>query len=224
MRWLLLAIGGSTNALIHLTAIAAGSASRCRWTSSTRSSARCRCWSTSKPSGQHYMEHLPRGGRPVGGAARARAVAASTCLRCPAGRWARASPRSGAGLTAGCYLRRHWASRRSAVAGPCCSACAPARSGPRRRIRRPTPGVRRSTGRAVVFRVARGPRRTHRPRRTWTPCPDDFLVLQRTPARLGAAGMPGGKGTCRSPRSWARQASRTWSGISDARMSGTAFG
>ncbi len=57
-----LAIGGSTNGIVHLTAMAGASASRSTSRPSTGWAGRRRCWIDLKPSGQHYMEDFPRAG------------------------------------------------------------------------------------------------------------------------------------------------------------------
>ena len=56
------AVGGSTNAVMHLLAIAGRLGSRSPSTTSTRPAAGCRCWSNLQPSGAFLMDDLYRAG------------------------------------------------------------------------------------------------------------------------------------------------------------------
>ena len=218
------AVGGSTNG-----ADPSGRHRRparpCRSTlpSSTGSGARRRCWSTSSPPAQHYMEHFHHaGGVPrllaelrdlldLDRADRDRRHAGRR--RSPQRRRVARPGRDPAAVEPDLKARRR--------AWRCCAAT----SRPRGAVIKQsaaTPALLQHTGRAVVFdsledlaaRIDDPDARRHGRRRAGAAA---------TPGPKGAPGMPEA-GYLPIPRKLARQGVKDMVRISDARMSGTAFG
>ena len=216
----LMAVGGSTNAIVHLTAIAGRLGIRISLERFNEISDETPVLVDLKPVGEGYMEDFHAAGgmgallrelRPLLHLDTVDVEGRTLAERLdePLGWVDRAVIRP--------FRRPGLAGRRAggadAAASPRTAPSSSAR--PRRRRcsspragRSCSPGWRTSADRIDDPRSRRDSRTT-----SWS-C--------RTPART----RPGcrRRATCRSRRSWRRPASRTWSAISDARMSGTAFG
>jgi dihydroxy-acid dehydratase len=214
------AIGGSTNGLVHLTAIAGRVSQRLDLEQFDRLGREVPVLVDLKPSGQGYMEHfhqaggMPRllnvladlldlqaptvSGRPLGDAARAAAeqVPGQTVIR------DRANPVNAQGAI--CVLYGNLAPRGALIKQSAAS-----------------PNLMQHTARAVVFdSLIDLARRIDAPDLAVNP--EDVLVL-RNAGPKGAPGMPEA-GYLPIPKKLARQGVRDMVRISDARMSGTAFG
>jgi dihydroxy-acid dehydratase len=213
------AIGGSTNGLIHLTAIAGRAGVHIDLDSFDQLGREVPVLLNLKPSGTHYMEHfhhaggLPAlmrelstlldldapsvAGRPIGDAiARAEKVPGQDVIR------SIAAPLKTAGAMA--VLRGNLAPNSAVIKQSAAS-----------------PNLMRHTGRAVVFdSVEDMTARIDLP--DLEVYPDDVLVL-RNAGPKGAPGMPEA-GYLPIPMKLARQGVKDMVRISDARMSGTAFG
>jgi dihydroxy-acid dehydratase len=213
------AIGGSTNALIHVTAIAARCGIRVDLDRFDALGRRVPMLVDLKPSGEHYMEHLHEAG---GVAAVLREIAPLLHLDAP----------TVDGRTLGEIVEASKADPSQAVvrssADPIFEGGAIAvlrgnlaPDGALIRQSSATPALLRHTGRAVVFDslddlAARidAPDLDVEPR--------DVLVLRNAGPR-GAPGMPEA-GYLPIPKKLARHGVEDMVRISDARMSGTAFG
>ncbi|MEH3148187.1 MAG: dihydroxy-acid dehydratase [Methylobacterium frigidaeris] len=213
------AIGGSTNGLIHLTAMANRVAARVDLDAFDAVGREVPVLVDLKPSGDHYMEHFHHAGgvpkllKELGGlidldaptvaggtlrdvVAAAEEVPGQTVIRSPD------DPIKPIGAMA--VLRGNLAPRGAVIKH---SAA--------------TPGLLRHTGRAVVFdSLADLAARVDDP--DLDVAPDDVLVL-RNAGPKGAPGMPEA-GYLPIPKKLARQGVKDMVRISDARMSGTAFG
>ena len=213
------AIGGSTNALIHLTAMARRVGLPVELGAFDEIGRDSPVLVDLKPSGDHYMEHFHHAGgvpkllRELGDlidldvptvsgltlrdiAAVAEEVPGQTVIRSPA------SPIKPTGAMA--VLRGNLAPRGAVIKH---SAA--------------TPHLLQHTGRAVVFEsISDMAERVDDP--DLDVGPDDVLVL-RNAGPKGAPGMPEA-GYLPIPRKLARQGVKDMVRISDARMSGTAFG
>jgi dihydroxy-acid dehydratase len=213
------AIGGSTNGIIHLTAIANRTPHRIDLDTFDALGREVPVLIDLKPSGQHYMEHFHHAGgvpklmkqlgslidldaRTVAGGTLREAVAAAeevpgqTVIR------SAADPIKPVGAMA--ILRGNLAPRGAVIKH---SAA--------------TPGLLQHTGRAVVFdSIPDMARRIDDPGLDVRP--DDVLVL-RNAGPKGAPGMPEA-GYLPIPRKLGSQGVKDMVRISDARMSGTAFG
>jgi dihydroxy-acid dehydratase len=213
------AIGGSTNGLIHLTAIANRTKERIDLEAFDRLGREVPVLIDLKPSGQHYMEHFHHaGGMPklmrelgdmldldartvAGGTLRDVAAAAEEVPGQDAIR-PRDNPIKPFGAMA--VLRGNLAPRGAVIKHSAASA-----------------KLLQHTGRAVVFEnVEDMAARIDDPDLDVTP--DDVLVLRNT-GPVGAPGMPEA-GYLPIPRKLARAGVKDMVRISDARMSGTAFG
>jgi len=213
------AIGGSTNGLIHLTAIAGRAGGDIDLAGFDRLAREVPVLLNLKPSGAHYMEHFhAAGGVPalmreladllhldaptvMGGrlgdiVAGAESVPAQDVIR------PRATPLKAQGAMA--VLRGNLAPRGAVIKQSAAS-----------------PELMRHTGRAVVFETVEDmAARIDDPELDVTP--ESVLVLRNT-GPVGAPGMPEA-GYLPIPRKLARQGVKDMVRISDARMSGTAFG
>jgi dihydroxy-acid dehydratase len=213
------AIGGSTNALIHLTAIAHRTTHRIDLETFDAIGREVPVLVDLKPTGDHYMEHfhqaggVPRllqqlgslidldartvmGGTLRGVVAKAEEVPGQTVIRTAA------DPVRPSGAIA--VLRGNLAPRGAVIKH---SAA--------------TPALLQHTGRAIVFdSVADMIRRIDEPELEVSA--DDILVL-RNAGPKGAPGMPEA-GYLPIPKKLGRSGVRDMVRISDARMSGTAFG
>jgi len=213
------AIGGSTNALIHLTAIAARRGVRIDLDGFDALGRKVPVLVDLKPSGQHYMEHLHEAGglnavlrelQPllhldvptVSGKTLGEVIAASEIV--PAQQVIRAvdDPIYPCGAIA--VLRGNLAPAGAVI-----------------KHASATPRLLDHTGRAIVFDSLDDlALRIDAPE--LDVAPDDVLVLRNAGPR-GAPGMPEA-GYIPIPKKLARQGVKDMVRISDARMSGTAFG
>jgi dihydroxy-acid dehydratase len=213
------AIGGSTNALIHLTAIAARRGVRIDLDRFDALGRKVPVLVDLKPSGQHYMEHLHEAGGlnavlrelgsllhldvpTVSGKTLRDVIAASEIV--PGQRVVRtlADPIYGSGGIA--VLRGNLAPGGAVI-----------------KHSSATPALLRHAGRAVVFDSLDDlERRIDLPELDVTA--DDVLVLRNAGPR-GAPGMPEA-GYIPIPKKLAQRGVKDMVRISDARMSGTAFG
>jgi dihydroxy-acid dehydratase len=172
-----------------------------------------------KPSGQHYMEALPRRRRHGDAAARAEAAAAPGCAdghRPHAGR--------GTGARQPPFKQDVVRPRDNPIYPQGGIAVLQGNLAPGGAIIKQSaadPKLMEHEGRAVVFERPGGPGRAHRQRRPRRAA-DDVLVLKNIGPK-GAPGMPEA-GYIPLPRKLARQGVKDMVRISDGRMSGTAFG
>ena len=213
------AIGGSSNGLIHLTAIAARAGVRVDLDRFDTLGRKVPVLVDLKPSGQHYMEHLHEAGGlnavlrellpllhldvpTVSGSMLGEVIAGSEIVPGQQVVRTRADPIYGSGGLA--ILRGNLAPGGAVIK----HAAA-------------TPALLRHAGRAVVFDSLDDlGRRIDAPDLDVTA--DDVLVLRNAGPR-GAPGMPEA-GYIPIPKKLARQGVKDMVRISDARMSGTAFG
>ena len=213
------AIGGSTNGLIHLTAIANRTAHRIDLEAFDKLGREVPVLIDLKPSGEHYMEHFHHAGGVPKLMAQlgdlidldAKTITGATLARC------RRRRRGGAG--AGCHPR----AQQSDQAGRRDGGAARQSRAARRRHQafggepeaaaayRPRRGVRVRRGHDAAGRRSRLDVNA-----------DDVLVL-RNAGPKGAPGMPEA-GYLPIPKKLARAGVKDMVRISDARMSGTAFG
>ena len=209
------AIGGSTNGLIHLTAIAGRAGVTIDLEDFDRIGREVGLWLNLKPSGQHYMEHFHHAG---GMPALMRELTAMIDLSAPSVAGgvigdAIASAEKIAGqdvirkqsdLASLAVLRGNLAPTGAVIKQSAASA-----------------NLMHHTGRAVVFESVEDlTTRIDLP--DLDVCADDILVL-RNAGPKGAPGMPEA-GYLPIPTKLARQGVKDMVRISDARMSGTAFG
>ena len=216
----LMAIGGSTNAVIHLTAIAGRAGVDLDLNRLNEISETTPVLVDLKPTGPHYMEDLFAAGG-IGAVLRElKPLLHLDCLTVAGETLARAARRAGrAGRP-----RRRQPLRRSArsprAASSPCSA--------RWRRRAPSSSARPPTRSCSRRRAApsSSPRSRISSARIDDPAldvtPDDFLVLQNA-GPLSASGMPEA-GYLPIPGKLARAGVKDMVRISDARMSGTAYG
>jgi len=213
------AIGGSTNALIHLTAVANRTPHRIDLAEFDAIGRRVPVLVDLKPTGEHYMEHFHHAGgvpkllRQLGGLIDldARSIAGGTL---------RSSVEAAEEVPGQTVIR--------SIADPISPTGAMAilhgNLAPRGAVIKhsaATPALLQHTGRAVVFdSVADLVRRIDDPELDVRA--DDVLVL-RNAGPKGAPGMPEA-GYLPIPKQLARAGVKDMVRISDARMSGTAFG
>src|SRR5260221_4490807 len=213
------AIGGSTNGLIHLTAIANRTRHRIDLEAFDKLGREVPVLIDLKPSGEHYMEHFHHAGgvpklmaqlgdlidldaRTITGATLHDVVAGAEDVPGQDAIRPRNNPIKPEGAMA--VLHGNLAPR-----------------GAVRKHSQPTPRLLSHTGRAVVFEsVEDMTLRVDDP--DLEVGPDDVLVL-RNAGPKGAPGMPEA-GYLPIPKKLARQGIKDMVRISDARMSGTAFG
>jgi dihydroxy-acid dehydratase len=213
------AIGGSTNGLVHLAAIAGRLGRSIDYDAFDRLGREVPVLVNLKPSGEHYMQHFhDAGGLPrllkeiagalatdaptVGGGTIADAIAAAEDVPGQDVIRSRANPVSGEGALA--VLRGNLAPKGALIKQSAASA-----------------KLMQHTGRAIVFEdTADLARRVDDPALDVTP--DDVLVLRNTGPK-GAPGMPEA-GYLPIPRKLLKAGVKDMVRISDARMSGTAFG
>ncbi len=213
------AIGGSTNGLVHLAAIAGRLGQVIDYQAFDRLGRKVPVLVNLKPSGEHYMQHFhDAGGMPrllreladllatdaptVAGGTIADAIAGAEEVPGQDVIRPRANPISAEGALA--VLHGNLAPRGAVIK----QSAATAR-------------LMQHTGRAVVFEdVADLARRIDDP--ALDVAPEDVLVLRNTGPR-GAPGMPEA-GYLPIPRKLLQQGVKDMVRISDARMSGTAFG
>jgi dihydroxy-acid dehydratase len=213
------AIGGSTNGIVHLQAIAGRLGRPIDMEAFDRLGREVPVLVNMKPSGAHYMEHFhAAGGMPklfkeisaslaldaltVGGGTIADAIAAAEEVPGQDVIRTRAQPLSPEGAIA--VLRGNLAPRGAVIKQSAAS-----------------PALMQHTGRAIVFESAADlADRMDDPALDVTA--DDVLVLRNTGPK-GAPGMPEA-GYLPIPRKLLRQGVKDMVRISDARMSGTAFG
>ena len=213
------ALGGSTNALVHFTAVAGRLGMRVDLDAIDALGREVPVLVDLKPAGAHYMEHFHwAGGVPrllrelgdlvdleaptVGGATLRDVVAAAEDVRGQAVIRSRARPVNAGGSMV--VLRGNLAPRGAILK----QAAA-------------TPALLQHTGRAVVFEsLADMAARLDDP--ALDVRPDDVLVLRHA-GPIGAPGMPEA-GYLPIPRKLAQQGVKDMVRLSDARMSGTAFG
>lgn len=213
------AIGGSTNGLIHLTAIAARAGVPLDLDAFDQLGREVPVLLNLKPSGAHYMEHLHHSG---GMAALLRELAPLLDVTVPTvSGWpladsiahAEAIPNQDVIRSLTAPLRKEGA-----------MAILRGNLAPRGAVIKhsaASPSLLRHTGRAVVFdSVLDMAARIDLP--DLDVAPDDILVLRNTGPK-GAPGMPEA-GYLPIPLRLARQGVKDMVRISDARMSGTAFG
>ncbi len=213
------AIGGSTNALIHFTAVAARLGIRIDLDAFDRLGRGTPVLVDLKPSGQHYMEHLYEDGGLMTVLRELKHLLHLDCMTV-------------SGRTLGEEIE---ASKRSAapkvvrridqpvfpVGGIAVLHGNLAPGGAIIKHSSATPGLLKHRGRAVVFQsVADMAARIDSP--DLDVKADDVLVLLNTGPK-GAPGMPEA-GYLPIPKKLARQGVKDMVRISDARMSGTAFG
>ena len=188
---------------------------------STGSAGASRCWSTFKPSGQHYMEQFHEAG---GVPTLLKAVRheiddnRATVYGKTIGEMIDSAPRR-AGPDHHPHGRSTAEADRHAL--PSSTATLP-RAAPSSSSRPPPKPLMQHRGRAVVFEFGRGHDAAASTATTSTSSADDILVL-RNAGPKGAPGMPEA-GYLPIPRKLARQGVKDMVRISDARMSGTAFG
>jgi dihydroxy-acid dehydratase len=213
------AIGGSTNGLVHLAAIAGRLDQAIDYDAFDRLGREVPVLVNLKPSGEHSMQHFhDAGGLPrllreiadlvetdavtVGGGTIADAIAAAEDVPGQDVIRPRSNPISAEGALA--VLRGNLAPRGAVIKQSAASR-----------------KLMQHTGRAVVFEdTADLARRVDDPALDVTP--DDVLVLRNTGPK-GAPGMPEA-GYLPIPKRLLRQGVKDMVRISDARMSGTAFG
>jgi dihydroxy-acid dehydratase len=213
------AIGGSTNGLVHLAAIAGRLGKALDYEAFDRLGREVPVLVNLKPSGAHYMQHFhDAGGMPrllreiagqlatdaptVGGGTIADSIAAAEEVPGQDVIRPRSNPISAEGALA--VLRGNLAPRGAVIKQSAASA-----------------KLMQHTGRAVVFEdVADLSRRIDDPALDVTA--DDVLVLRNTGPK-GAPGMPEA-GYLPIPKKLLKQGVKDIVRISDARMSGTAFG
>ena len=215
----LLAIGGSTNGIVHLTAIAGRMGFEIDLKALDRMGRETPVLVDLKPSGQHYMEDFHQAGRHADAAARAQAAAAPRRAdrhRPHARRGARARRprlRAGRGAAAGeadLSAGRHRGAARQPRAG--------------RRDHQAVggdPELMEHEGRAVVFENAED-LAARIDDDDLDVNADDILVLKNIGPK-GAPGMPEA-GYLPIPKKLARAGVKDMVRISDGRMSGTAAG
>jgi dihydroxy-acid dehydratase len=213
------AIGGSTNGLIHLSAIAGRRGIKLDLDAYDRLGREVPVLIDLKPTGDHYMEHFHWSGgvprlmqelRPLLDGA-ARTVAGTTL----------ADAMDGAEDVPGQTVIRSSADPVFPVGGMAVLRGNLAPGGAIIKFGAATPALLQHTGRAVVFNgTADMGARIDDPALDVTA--DDVLVL-RYAGPIGAPGMPEA-GYLPIPRKLARQGVKDMVRISDARMSGTAFG
>jgi dihydroxy-acid dehydratase len=213
------AIGGSTNALIHITAVAARRGIRIDLDRFDRLGRDVPVLVDLKPSGQHYMEHLHDAG---GLNAVLRELGSLLHLDVP----------TVSGKTLGEVIAESERNPAQQVVRPLANPIFPkggiavlrgnlAPGGAVIKHSSATPGLLRHTGRAVVFDSLDDlAARIDAP--DLEVAADDVLVLRNAGPR-GAPGMPEA-GYIPIPRKLAQQGLKDMVRISDARMSGTAFG
>jgi dihydroxy-acid dehydratase len=213
------AIGGSTNGLIHLTAIAGRTPHKVDLAEFDRIGREAPVLVDLKPSGQHYMEHFHHaGGMPV----LLRELGGLIDLDCP----------TVAGGTLRDVVERAETVPGQDVIRPVTNPIKPIGSmavlggnlAPRGAVIKhsaATPALLKHTGRAVVFESVEDlTNRIDDP--ALDVAADDVLVL-RNAGPKGAPGMPEA-GYLPIPRKILAQGVKDMVRISDARMSGTAFG
>jgi dihydroxy-acid dehydratase len=213
------AIGGSTNALIHLTAIAARAGIAVDLDRFDAIGRDVPVLVDLKPSGQHYMEHLHEAG---GLSAVLRELAPLLHLDAPtvSGRTLGEVIAEGE-IVAGQTVVRPFANPVFASGGLAVLRGNLAPGGALIKHASATPALLTHTGRAVVFdSLADLAARIDSPDLDVTA--DDVLVL-RNAGPVGAPGMPEA-GYLPIPRKLAQRGVKDMVRISDARMSGTAFG
>jgi dihydroxy-acid dehydratase len=213
------AIGGSTNALVHLAAIAGRINQRIDFEAFDRLGREVPVLLNLKPSGEHYMEHFHHAGglprllkeiasalatdaKTVGGGTIADAIATAEEVPNQDVIRSRANPISAEGALA--ILRGNLAPRGAVIKQSAAS-----------------PTLMQHTGRAVVFESTEDLAwRIDDPSLDVTA--SDVLVLRNTGPK-GAPGMPEA-GYLPIPKKLLRQGVKDMVRVSDARMSGTAFG
>jgi dihydroxy-acid dehydratase len=213
------AIGGSTNGLIHLTAIAGRTPHGIDLDAFDRIGREAPVLVDLKPSGDHYMEHFHHAG---GMPALLRALGPLIDLDCP----------TVAGGTLGDVVEKAEDVPGQTVIRPAGNPIKPVGSmavlagnlAPRGAVIKhsaATPALLRHSGRAVVFESVEDlTNRIDDP--ALDVAPDDILVL-RNAGPKGAPGMPEA-GYLPIPKKILAQGVKDMVRISDARMSGTAFG
>jgi len=213
------AIGGSTNGLIHLTAIAGRLGIDIDAAAFDRMGAETPVLVDLKPSGQHYMEDLNKAG---GLTPLLREIAGMLDTSC----------RTVSGKTLGEDIADAPAPWPQEVVRPLADPIYPrggmrllagnlAPNGAVIKQAAATPALLKHTGRAVVFRSLQDmAERVDSPDLDVTP--ENILVLQNAGPK-GAPGMPEA-GYLPIPRKLAAAGVKDMVRISDARMSGTAFG
>ena len=213
------AIGGSTNGLIHLTAIANRTSHSIDLQEFDQIGRQVPVLVDLKPSGQHYMEHFHHaGGVP--------------CLLAQLGDLIDATaPAIGGGTLADVIAQAEYVpgqdvirERKNPVRPEGAMAVLTGNLAPRGAVIKhsaASPHLLRHTGRAVVFDgLADMAARIDDP--ALDVCAEDVLVL-RNAGPIGAQGMPEA-GYLPIPQKLARQGVKDMVRLSDARMSGTAFG
>jgi dihydroxy-acid dehydratase len=213
------AIGGSSNGLIHLTAIAARCGIRIDLDRFDQLGRRVPVLVDLKPSGQHYMEHLHEAGGlnavlrelepflhldvpTVSGKTLREVIAAAEVVADQTVVRTRSNPIFGSGGLA--VLHGNLAPGGAVI-----------------KHSSATPGLLQHTGRAIVFDSLDDlAARVDLP--DLDVCADDILVLRNAGPR-GAPGMPEA-GYIPIPKKLGQQGVKDMVRISDARMSGTAFG
>ena len=214
------AIGGSTNGLIHLTAIANRTAHRIDLEAFDKLGREVPVLIDLKPSGAHYMEHFHH----AGGVPKLMAqlgdlidLDAKTITGATSARRRRRAPRR-------CRGRTSSAPRNDPIKPEGAMAVLHGNLAPRGAVIKhsaASPKLLQHTGRAVVFEsVEDMTLRVDDP--ALDVGADDVLVL-RNAGPKGAPGMPEA-GYLPIPRKLARAGVKDMVRISDARMSGTAFG
>ncbi len=209
------AIGGSTNGLIHLTAIAGRAGVTINLEAFDQIGREVGLWLNLKPSGKHYMEHFHHAG---GMPALMRELAAMLDLSAPsvAGGTIGDAVTSAEEVPAQDVIRKLSDHASMAVLR---GNLAPA--GAVIKQSAASTNLMHHTGRAIVFdSVDDLTTRIDMP--DLDVCADDILVL-RNAGPKGAPGMPEA-GYLPIPMKLARQGVKDMVRISDARMSGTAFG
>lgn len=208
------AIGGSTNGLIHLTAIAGRAGVKIDLEAFDQIGREVGLWLNLKPSGAHYMEHFHQAG---GMPALMRQLSAVLDLSAPSIAGGTIGDAIGCAEISGQDVIRkmnHLASI-AVLHGNLAPAGAVIKQSAA------SPNLMRHTGRAIVFdSVEDLTTRIDLPE--LDVCANDILVL-RNAGPKGAPGMPEA-GYLPIPMKLARQGVKDMVRISDARMSGTAFG
>jgi dihydroxy-acid dehydratase len=216
---ILQAIGGSTNGLIHLTAIAGRAGVKLDLEAFDQLGRQVPVLLNLKPSGTHYMEHFHHAG------------GVSALMRELTGLLDTQTPTVGGGTIADVVASAEKVPAQDVIrslAAPLKQAGAMAvlygNLAPRSAVIKQSaasPNLMRHTGRALVFDgVGDLTRRIDLP--DLDVHPEDILVL-RNAGPKGAPGMPEA-GYLPIPMKLARQGVKDMVRISDARMSGTAFG